>query len=263
MSNAAARAHAVSNVGFVARPTSRLLMVVWSTPDFSASASCVSAAFCRACLRVICLTGGIVLLAQYHVKRIVMLTQHWPYCHHGQQLTAFVGAYTAGSVDIIAVRKALALLRKSAWKNNREAAKAVGLGASTVAKIENVKGYPGYDPGIGVIAKLIEGLPHEEGTERLTVWSFLRRIDQRHAIGKAVVPFDREPKGGQHDDRAVPAQAPADEDRVLDLAARIVRIVIDESTRAATDQRPENIRGTKSESKTTSRKSRTRSNNKS
>lgn len=93
-----------------------------------------------------------------------------------KHLQPLVRAYTS-AVNVIAVRKALTRFRKSFWKNSREAAKAVGLGASTVAKIENIKSWPDYDPGVGIISKVIEGAPLSIGAARLTVSSFFAQIE--------------------------------------------------------------------------------------
>lgn len=107
----------------------------------------------------------------------MLLSQYCLHCVRAQQLTGYGPAYTAGIVNLIAVRKALIALRKSVWKSGREAAKAVGLGASTIAKLENVKGKPDYDPGIGVIAKLIEGIAKATDNPAFTVQSFFTQLD--------------------------------------------------------------------------------------
>lgn len=67
-------------------------------------------------------------------------------------------AYTAGVIDVSLVRQLLRILRKRRFSNNRTAASQAGLDPSTVAKLENLKSWPDYDPSIGVILKMLSAL---------------------------------------------------------------------------------------------------------
>lgn len=86
-----------------------------------------------------------------------------------------MGAYTALVIDTRLVRQTLRVLRKRYFRNNRLAAEASGLSAFTVAKIENLKSWPDYDPGIGIVLKLL-------GAMKMPLVSFveeLRTLDAR------------------------------------------------------------------------------------
>lgn len=74
------------------------------------------------------------------------------------QLLDTWGAYTSGVIDVSLVRQLLRLLRKRRFANNRTAASEAGLDPSTVAKIENLKTWPDYDPGVGVVLKMLNAL---------------------------------------------------------------------------------------------------------
>lgn len=65
---------------------------------------------------------------------------------------------SAVSLDLTRLRERLRAERKLRWKNNRLAHKASGIGASTIAKIENLKTYPDYDPGVGLLSKYLEAM---------------------------------------------------------------------------------------------------------
>jgi DNA-binding XRE family transcriptional regulator len=58
-------------------------------------------------------------------------------------------------IDTPLVRQLLRTLRKRKFRSNRTAADAAGLSAFTVAKVENLKTWPNYDPGIGIVLKLL------------------------------------------------------------------------------------------------------------
>ena len=64
-------------------------------------------------------------------------------------------AYTGDVIDVTAVREHLRYLRKKHFRSSRKAAAVADLGSSTIAKIENLKSWPKYDPGIGVILQLL------------------------------------------------------------------------------------------------------------
>lgn len=72
---------------------------------------------------------------------------------------------------------ALKSLRKQHWSNNRVAAKAIGLGASTVAKVENLKGEPDYDPGVGVVFAFVSAASQHDPS--LTLSSFFLQIERQ------------------------------------------------------------------------------------
>lgn len=78
---------------------------------------------------------------------------------------------------MVEIRKALRALRKQHWKNNRVAAKAMGIGASTVAKVENLKGEPDYDPGIGIVSAFI--LAAGKLDPELTLSSFIDDVERQ------------------------------------------------------------------------------------
>lgn len=80
------------------------------------------------------------------------------------------GIYTALVVTLSDLRRHLRAERKRHYPNSRAAAKAAGLGASTVAKIENIKSYPTYDPGIGTVEQLLDAMG-------LTLSEFFLRIE--------------------------------------------------------------------------------------
>jgi len=67
-------------------------------------------------------------------------------------------AYNALVIDKQLVRRLLRVLRKRKFRSNRTAAEAAGLSAFTVAKVENLKTWPDYDPGIGIVLKLLGAL---------------------------------------------------------------------------------------------------------
>jgi DNA-binding XRE family transcriptional regulator len=92
------------------------------------------------------------------------------------RLGDMVSAYTGAVIDVTAAREHLRYLRKKHFRSSRKAAAAADLDPSTIAKIENLKYWPKYDPGIGVILKLL-------GAMDLTLTDFvtdLREID--HAL---------------------------------------------------------------------------------
>lgn len=66
--------------------------------------------------------------------------------------------YTLAVIDVSLVRQVLKLLRKRNFSSNRHAARAAHVDPSTVAKIENMKRWPKYDPGIGIILRLLQAM---------------------------------------------------------------------------------------------------------
>lgn len=82
--------------------------------------------------------------------------------------------------------------RKARWANNRDAAKACGLGASTVAKIENVETYPDYDPGIELVARYVAamGLTLPDVLQRIS--SSSSRDSAGHFVSKKDALRDRD-----------------------------------------------------------------------
>src|SRR5438067_69240 len=75
------------------------------------------------------------------------------------ELDGAASAYTAGIViDANLIRQLLRIVRKRRFSSSRKAAAAAGLAPFTVAKIENLKTYPDYDPGIGIILRMLAAL---------------------------------------------------------------------------------------------------------
>jgi hypothetical protein len=71
-------------------------------------------------------------------------------------LNGIAAAYTWAVIDIALVRQCLRVIRKRRFSSSRKAAAAAGLSAFTVAKVENLKSWPSYDPGIGIVLKLLD-----------------------------------------------------------------------------------------------------------
>jgi transcriptional regulator with XRE-family HTH domain len=88
-------------------------------------------------------------------------------------LAVGVSAYTWPVVDASLARQLLRTLRKRHFSSSREAAVAAGISASTAEKIENLKGAPDYDPGIGIILKLLAAMK----TSLITFAKELQTID--------------------------------------------------------------------------------------
>jgi len=83
-----------------------------------------------------------------------------------KQLESAAIAYALAVISTQAIREALRALRKLRYRNNRAAAEAAGISPSTVAKIENVATWPDYDPGIGIVFKLLTAM-------KTSMWTLL------------------------------------------------------------------------------------------
>lgn len=125
---------------------------------------------------------------------------------------------------------ALKSLRKQHWPNNRAAAKALGLGASTVAKVENLKGEPDYDPGIGIVNAFIAAAAQQDPS--LTLSSFFAQIERqtdgslqgRDGESRTVPSPDESTQRGRQG-RAVPLDAPsllAAGDALVEAGGRLI-----------------------------------------
>jgi hypothetical protein len=61
-------------------------------------------------------------------------------------------------IDVRLVRDILRVLRPKYFSSSRKAAAAAGINPSTVAKLENLKTWPDYDPGIGIILAMLRAM---------------------------------------------------------------------------------------------------------
>ena len=118
------------------------------------------------------------------------------------QLAHNTGAYTAFVVSLIDLRKRLRAERKKHFGNSRAAAKAAGLGASTVAKIENINSYPNYDPGVGTVEQLLKPMG-------LTLSAFFLQIE-RQTDADSTSPRQRDTNQPSHQLTGQPMEAADD-----------------------------------------------------
>ena len=168
-----------------------------------------------------------------------------PHSLANEPLTRVSWSLYCDKMDWHTIRSAFIKARGSRTQEDI-AANVKGLTQGAIAKLES---NDNLGPTVGTFIKAVEGLG-------IPVSSFFAEIENRHATGnKAELPTNRQPEGGSHD-RAVQAQTPVEDERILNIAARIVRIVIEESARVTPiSGRTQKIGGTKPGSKTPARKS--------
>jgi len=154
------------------------------------------------------------------------------------ELTERLARYTRPVITVDEIRVGLRRLRKQRFRNSREAAKAAALGASTVAKIENTRSFPDYDPGIGTIAKLVTALGCENLSAVFLQFERQTKTDLPPAAAAGSVRGDRENADGT--DLALPSPATSMEThlhRVLvDVAHRLLQAA--DQLRRADEQAP-------------------------
>lgn len=131
----------------------------------------------------------------------------------GNTLDGMVSAYTDPVIDAPLVRQLLRVLRKRSFSSSRKAAVKAKLDPSTVAKIENLKTWPNYDPGIGIVLKLLTALqmPFESFASELNT------VDQK---------FDGKLPKGYLQNRALPLPSLSVEDQ---LGSPLKPVVLDDA----------------------------------
>jgi transcriptional regulator with XRE-family HTH domain len=129
-------------------------------------------------------------------------------------LPCVVNAYTVAMIDVDLIREALRYYRKKHFSSSRRAATAADLDPSTVAKIENRKSWPHYDPGIGIILKLLQAMDMSltefvANVRELDIASTEPTDKTRDSRGTEFAPPVRvEPRGSANE----PLPAPTEED---------------------------------------------------